>query len=279
MTQTTRRTVTRTTVRRPAAGKGTRKTEARRRREQRDARIVAAYTSGRTLSDIGNELGLTRERVRQILAANGVSSRSPEEVNAIRDGLLLERHGNRLHAEFDRVGTVNGVVAHFRGKVPARLVREALAGRASEVRLVPRKAPKSFTDREILRAVKAADANGATSCIAYRQWRSSTGRDVPSLAAIQFRFGTWNAAREAAGLEVTTLAGYAGFGATRFSDKDLHAALDGFLAHCKEHSLVPTARAYDDWSRAREGTPLLPTLRYRLGRSWNTLINEHRGLA
>lgn len=41
----------------------------------RNQNIIAAYGAGRTLDSIAEEIGLTRERVRQILSANGVERR------------------------------------------------------------------------------------------------------------------------------------------------------------------------------------------------------------
>lgn len=41
---------------------------------ERNKRIVAAVEEGRTLQDIGDEYGITRERVRQIAARHGVRS-------------------------------------------------------------------------------------------------------------------------------------------------------------------------------------------------------------
>lgn len=41
---------------------------------ERERKMINAYRDGSTLQEIGNEHGISRERVRQILARNGVSS-------------------------------------------------------------------------------------------------------------------------------------------------------------------------------------------------------------
>lgn len=50
-------------------------TEIKKNVDERNENIVSAYGTGRTLDSIAEEVGLTRERVRQILHAKGVDRR------------------------------------------------------------------------------------------------------------------------------------------------------------------------------------------------------------
>jgi hypothetical protein len=65
--------------------------------------LIAAYKSGRTLEDLGQEHGVTRERIRQILVKSGitrndggqhvVSEKRKEEWSSKRDARFLKRTG------------------------------------------------------------------------------------------------------------------------------------------------------------------------------------------
>ncbi|HSC21005.1 MAG TPA: hypothetical protein VLC07_04690 [Solirubrobacterales bacterium] len=95
--------------------------------------------------------------------------------------------------------------------------------------------------------------------------------DEPTSVIIQLRFGTWNAALQAAGLPLnrqpSPQAKAAGFGAQHFSDEDL---LDAVRAVVAEHPYV-TAQEFD---RVRpEGSPSLASVRRRLRQSVGTYVD------
>lgn len=79
------------------------------RTPERDAAICAAYLSGRSLEDVGQEFKVTRERIRQILARDGHEDRhqgflTPRRV-AARDRAAAreaERAAKRAHNEAER---------------------------------------------------------------------------------------------------------------------------------------------------------------------------------
>lgn len=81
--------------------------------QNRDAAIVEGYVNGGlAMQEIGDEYGITRERVRQILERNGVGGRKPEEVDekeAIRlfyTGLNFRQIAERLDCGKDKVSLI-----------------------------------------------------------------------------------------------------------------------------------------------------------------------------
>lgn len=116
--------------------------------EERRRRIVHLYTStDRTLKDIGNECGITGERVRQLAAKSGAARRAPALAER-------ERRTQSKHTEISRLareGLPVSEIAHRVG-ISAQSVRKVLAIHGIKPLRGRPKAPSPSTEqREELR--------------------------------------------------------------------------------------------------------------------------------
>lgn len=241
----------------------------------RNEAMASMYMAGSTLQEIGDEHGVTRERVRQILASQGVSRRRPLDQAQRARIAAATAHGESILAEFRRSLSVRETVEKFSGVVPARVVRDVLRPVAHSQVLTRRGSDKEFSDDEIARAILEAERTGHTSVVKYSAWRASQekkGRRIPSVATITVRHGSWSAARRRAGAGV--VAERASASCRVFSDEEILAAVDRFVKAVRSVGSTPTARRYDEWSRKVGDVPLLSTVRARSGRSWSSLTRE-----
>jgi len=240
----------------------------------RNETAAARYMAGATLAQIGEELGVTRERVRQILEQQGVQRRSKTAIARSRTSRVESEFGPAIDAAFDRSRSIAQVVEEFRGTVPAKTVRTLLAHRrheqVSRVGTTRGNQEKKFADDDIAKAILDAERNGCHSVVSYSTWRNSLPEGTaPSVATITNRFGSWSSARRAAGASVVK---------TRmskscrvFSDEEIEDAVSRFVVAAKQAGVHPSARAYDEWSRRVGNTPLLSTVRARSGKKWSSL--------
>jgi len=238
----------------------------------RNEEAATRYMAGATLEEIGRELGVTRERVRQILAKQGVKRRSGASAYANGVSRVVAEFGPAINEAFDRTKSIRSVVAEFRGSVPGNVVRSVLAPRAGE-ELRPRGgASAKFTDEDIKKAILSAEAEGASSTQSYSRWRSTKvaeGQEIPSVATITVRYGTWSSARKEAGANVVRVR--RSRSSRIFTDADIDAAVRRFVAAARSKGVNPSSRAYDEWARRVGNAPLLSTVRARTGRKWSSL--------
>lgn len=240
----------------------------------RNEEAAAKYMAGATLAEIGRDLGVTRERVRQILAKQGVNRRS--RTSAHRNGIsrVVAEHGDAINLAFDRELSIRAVVEQFRGVVPGGTVREILAPRAGEQKRVVERsgAARRFSDEDIKNAIRTAEADGATSSQSYARWRAtrvSAGESLPSVATITVRYGSWSSARRESGSVVVRTRNSQS--CRVFTDRDIDSAVRRFVAAATAKGIHPSARAYDEWARRVGNAPLLSTVRARTGRKWSSL--------
>ncbi len=239
----------------------------------RNEEAATRYMAGATLAEIGAELGVTRERVRQILDSQGVKRRS--RTSAHRNGVsrIVADHSAGINQAFDISRSIRSVVEEFRGRVPAAVVKEILAPRASQQeKRVPKGASRRFTDDDISKAIIRAEAEGFTSSQSYARWRAervSAGEDLPSVATITVRHGSWSSARQKAG--ATVVRSRSSQSCRVFTDADIDSAVRRFVAAATAKGIHPSARAYDEWARRVGNAPLLSTVRARTGRKWSSL--------
>lgn len=237
-------------------------------RHTRDRAILEEYLSGDSLALIGDRYGISRERVRQVLAEFGVKGRNPADAARVRNTRLASLHHDRIVAEFERVGTIAGTAARLAGEVPGVVVRHVLEGRTETRR--PRDYHRQFSDTSILNAIRRADSSGANTTAKYTVWRGTPeGHGAPSIPLVVMRFGSWAKARQYAGLNVTRQS----TGNRRsFSDDDITTAVERFLSACTATGRRPSARAYDNWAATVGNVPRLSTIRIRTNRAWTSLV-------
>lgn len=240
----------------------------------RNDEAATRYMAGATLAEIGLELGVTRERVRQILDKQGVNRRSRKSAHVNGVSRVVRERGPEINAAFDRTKSIRAVVEQFRGSVPASVVRSVLSPRAHEELKTKdgRGASAKFTDADITKAILEAEAEGATSTQSYSRWRATKvaeGRELPSVATITVRYGTWSSARKKAGATVVMVR--RSQSSRVFTDADIDAAVRRFVSAANAKGVNPSARAYDEWARRVGNAPLLSTVRARTGRKWSSL--------
>ena len=205
-------------------------------RQQRDAWIVEqVVTHSRTLVDVGDELGITRERVRQIVdqetGIDGAAAANLARRNAARTRKRrrLERE-RALRSKFSLGG--NG----DRGR---RLAESALETRASDEELLDT-LRRTLTDADL--GVAVGPFNWDKKLVYPDGPGSSTG--LPTAATYIKRFGTFHEALRLAGLPLYRAKGEQ---AHRRSDESLIRDVARFLADPNNHN--GGADAYEKWRK------------------------------
>jgi hypothetical protein len=167
--------------------------------ERTDA-MAAMWRQRMSLEEIGAKFNLTRERVRQILSASmpdysdyvrSVNGRKREE----RDAAERSRcEANRQRVlEMYAAGDTLPAVATATG-LTVTSIRSIVPDWSQQKRR-----RTWWSDSDIVGALRRF---GGDSGVAYCAWRESIGREsLPSYETIRVRFGSWDAAREAAGFE------------------------------------------------------------------------------
>jgi transposase-like protein len=256
------------------AGLVTRPARAAATEAGRNEEIAARYLAGATLQTIGDEFGLTRERVRQVLARQGVTRRTvSEHTNAIRESALAT-YGPLLDAAFNETRSISQVVTRFQGQLPARWVREYLAPRRTEV-ILRNPGTSRWADEDMLACLRLAAAESPTLSIrTYRRWREDNlinGTRPPNHSVISWRFGSWSAAVIAAGLhEPPVNRRYT----RRWSDADTSRVVATYVAETLARDERPTFIGYDTWSRVSKDRPSGAYVRHLTGKSWSELMLE-----
>jgi transposase len=182
--------------------------------------MFARYLGGATLQEVGDEFAVTRERVRQIFKAAGYSTEEARESRARAKRRAREDEAiARLHGG----ATIQAVAQKLDMRVSAvRALAERFVPSASEELRKGSRVPNGYwTQGRILDAIRAwASTYGspphATDWnIAALRARGCEKREEhflsglwPHLTTVQSKFGNWNRAIEAAGLEPTPVSSY-----------------------------------------------------------------------
>jgi hypothetical protein len=241
----------------------------------RDETMAAMYVAGKTLQEIGDAYGVTRERVRQVLSQQDVSRRKPLDQARRAHDASVESNRETILRLFQKTRNVKETVALLSGGIPARVVREVLEPVAHTQVLTRKGSEKDFSNDQITEAILEAEQLGFTSVISYGTWREAQakkGRRVPSVATITVRYGSWSSARRRAGAHVVTER--MSPSCQVFTDDQIQESLNRFVSAVVSVGSTPTTRRYDEWSRKVGGVPLLSTVRARTGKSWSSLTRE-----
>lgn len=216
------------------------------------------YGRGATLQEIGDRIGLTKERVRQLIDQYGIEKRTraqrlyaasfparAEEVEA----LFLEL---RSDAE---VAAATGIpLASVKQFVNSVIPDPGVLRRKKRQRFV------RYTDEEFVECLRSGErALGAPlSHAAYAEWtRGRTladGRPWPGPQGMMLRFGSWRNTLARAGLAANPTAG-------PDPQFELSDAVDAMVRAWNETGTPPTVDAYDRWRDGREGFPASATAR------------------
>jgi hypothetical protein len=175
------------------------------------------YECGFTLHEVGEESGLSRERVRQLFRRAGLQTRSRLETVELKREADLGRADEIIEA-FRRTKDVAVVARELEigrptvvevlcAELPPR-ERVALRSKRGPPRAkVPPWARRRYSDEELIAFLREAGATlgGALSGKAYdalaRGRRTADGRRWPTHQTAGSRFGSWRGAVQAAGLD------------------------------------------------------------------------------
>lgn len=219
---------------------------------------------GATLAEIGQKLGVTRERVRQILLEVGGPSAAE-----------VERTKLRLRREVD-LALRKRIVADTREHAPTTLneAAERLGVSTHEIqRLASRDVARTYVpppqshsrggwSREAIgKAIReAARRSPQLSTSKYRQWRQANPDAGPGPERIAQLFGSWQAACTYAGVDCghTSNREYR----SAWTDEDLLTAVAVYLS---DRSTLGTFKGYAKWASKHKDRPSATTLRNRIG--------------
>jgi Homing endonuclease associated repeat len=209
--------------------------------EPRVADMHAKYSEGASLREVGEEHGLSGERVRQLFVRNGLKTRSPDEVRAAQ-------------------------------KVARKAAREKKRkGRRSTADWIEKK----YSDAELLEILQEANraVGGVLTVHRYdrlaKQRNLADGRPWPTHQTHFHRFGSWRQALLAAGLTANPSSAIAG---QRLFD--VGHCIDAIRHVAREVGAQPTVSEYESIARASNGAlPSAATVRNRCG-SWGEALRQ-----
>lgn len=239
------------------------------RTARRDELMVSGLQAGLTLQAVGDRYGVSRERVRQIAAAQGVSIKELRRLQREQQ----ERHDRRVtrhiygtsltYPELD----IDELAEWW--DVDEQTVRKALGHRLTVHETRPYEGETGRTSEENLLAALTEWGSQSSSLTGddYTAW--AAGRGLPGKQTIAIRFGSWNTA--------LVLAGWGDHVQDRgglrptISDETLWSSvLDFIRADLPSYSFA----AYDAYAR-EHGLGSGALLRQRLG-SWSEVHQRIR---
>jgi hypothetical protein len=223
-------------------------------KQERNRYVVEKREEGHTLQTIADSLGLTREMIRLIVAAN----EGPTTSAVRRDREAKKRL--EAAAVLKELGTVDvEKIADFIGENPTR-ARELLGPQAKKLHKGRKNYEQRFSDQDLLDILQkaAAQVDGPLSVAKYQKLKIQ-----PTVAIYLKRFGTWNNACQMAGVE-HGLAVHNNYKRAH-SEEDMLAFVASYLADPRTNG---TALGYEEWQRKVEGAPSLSLIRQRVG-GWN----------
>jgi hypothetical protein len=230
---------------------------------------LSMRSGGATLAEIGEALGVTRERARQILAKT--DGPSTGDVRSIRVRQMREADEgmrDRVVSFLRRNPPMSSSTAAAELIVPVSELRRLL-GPAARTLLLPEPGAnvgRGWTrDRVATVLQEASTFEYPLTSTAYKELRRTGFIKGPSVPRITQVFGSWLGACDYAGVEAGTTRRVAY--SSRWTRADLVAAVRTFLEDQPER----TFSAYSEWARGRDEMPSGPTLRNRLG-TWSDIV-------
>jgi hypothetical protein len=238
-------------------------------RRERDALIVAARARGDTLQEAGAPFGLSRERVRQILARAGAGDlESAKSARARRQRAAAEmrrkevltawRTGSALREISTSLGlsraSVTALIASYATDSDRGARRRALFTAARCAR------PLGYSDEDLVRAVRHVTETTGRVPSSKQYSRIAKAEGLPSLSTIENRFGGWNDAVRAAGH--TPMPANQRKYERRWTEEQCLDALHALVA---ELGQIPSQEVYRRLSPERPDLPSASTVRIRVG--------------
>lgn len=242
----------------------------------RATRMARAYVAGATLQEIGDEHGLSLERVRQILRDAGYEPEDlKKKAKAARRRVIRREHGPAIREMLGLGRTPHEVAAAL--DVPEDIVKRIDAGDPAYARtrkVIRRKSHQvKYSEEDVIACLQQANAalGGILTTAAYDDYTRGReledGRAWPSHQTALLRFGSWRAALERAGLPANASSPIAG----RHVFSDGHC-IDAILEVERVLGHLPTVAEYESYAAEMAGViPSCPTVRKRFG-TWQRAL-------
>lgn len=236
--------------------------------DDRAAACARAYAMGATLQEIGDRFGVTRERIRQVLARDtpwsstelAVAARRLREDRRAENGRAVEEWS--ISHPGATIDSALGALALSEAQVIEFLGRRRSRHRAQTPRTTP---SDRRSDEDILEDLRHFhQETGSMTGAGFSSWARDHGVTGSQTAAI--RFGTWNDALRAAGI-----AQVSGNTRSSFTDDDLWAAVVAFV---KAPDGGTTARAAAEWFGAHPSAPSAALIRHRIDATWSEIVTR-----
>lgn len=235
----------------------------------RDRRILEMRAAGHTLQEIGDAVGLTRERVRQLISKSGGPSTEELRKKKAQKRIVAERALRERMRAFiqERGATTFQEIASDLGLSEAQVRR--LFPRELRARIIPDEVahPKEWSDDQICDALRtAATFEFPLTTATYHDLVRKGAVEGPSVPLVYRRYGSWVKACLTAGVESGEAIrdNYD----SRWSNADILNFVSAYLHH---PDYGGTFRQYDEWRRKHmPDAPSGVLARNRFG-SWSRL--------
>jgi DNA-binding transcriptional MerR regulator len=244
--------------------------------ESRNRKIQELYKNGLNLSEIGKLVGLTRERVRQILASQGVARRSTKELTDAAKTKFLKQYAAELDKSFDELRSVKAVQKKFSHLgCPSLWISEYLKPRRNEA-VYWTTSSKRWSNEELLALLRAAsEGSESLSAKRYVKWRKQNtfnGKRPPTHTVIGWRFESWGNAVTEAGLK--SIEANRSYG-RKWGADDAFRAVAGYVAECVEADERPVFAGYEKWAQKdKTCRPSGAYVRFLTGMTWSQALAE-----
>ena len=238
--------------------------------DNRNREMVDLRTRGKSLGEIGEKFGVTRERVRQILLKSDAPSF--QEVKALRESIKADKLEEIRSSALERASklphkTIDEIAQEL--NVSAIELKRVLTPQESNLFARPlRSGSQKWSDQQIVDVLReAATLEFPLTVKAYSNLLEDGFLKGPSAARISQRFRSWQNACDLAEVEAGTRSRPRD--QSRWTDDDLYAAI---ILYLRLPQSTGAARDYDSWASDQDDVPSMGTLRNRLG-EWNQIRN------
>lgn len=236
----------------------------------RDDEIVTAYQQGQSLRAIGAAHNISGERVRQVLAARGVSRRHVGGITKHAYEAWAAEHGDNVEARLRTYRSAHEAIDALATKHPKTWVRRLLRERISRDEWSTYSQRINHYDTTVLLDTLRRHAHDNT--LSAKRYNNTRVPGDPSFTTYVLRFGSWGEACRQAGLNVSTRTSPA---VPSWSLDELHSTVRRYLTESEQAGRVPTRNGYEAWRKTQPtALPSAATLRVRTGKSWTVLIKD-----
>lgn len=235
--------------------------------DQRARDMCERRAKGETLDSIGASYGVTRERVRQIIAKAGGPDKQAAAAAQKRTEELRKDKLRKRALEFisQNPGSSRDQLAEFL-QVDADSLRQFLKQRdLQRLVVVPKAQHAKMSEGQIFRGLRrvAAELGEPLSHDKYDLVRRPDLGEASSVRIMQI-YGTWNAACKKAGLKINAK--------DRVYKRNWNE--EQVLGWVADYLMSPRNRAtyagYEEWARTQTDAPSGPTVRNRIG-PWSSV--------